>query len=1018
MKPMKLTVVAFGPFAGSESIEFSALGQHPLFLINGPTGAGKTSILDAICFALYGKTTGDEREGSQMRCDIAQADVVTEVTFEFELAGQRYRIRRVPEQQRQKKNGDGFTTQKPEAQLWRLDEQRSETLMVAMKVSEATAEIETLTGLNVDQFRQVMVLPQGKFRQLLMADSKDREKIFSQLFQTHIYRKIEDKLKAQAAGIEKLVSEHRNRRDGILLNAGVDSDQHLKLELEQVKPDLEQAELRKQGAAQNVVATQNQYQRGMSLQADFQQLDDIKNQQHTQQQQHDEIEHRRSLLVNHTQAQRIQPHHAALKLANEQTTKATRQLAQEQTTLQQSTEKLTTAQLEYDKNSERDAELQALRVDREQLQQRIPLLTELDTITSELAKSEALKKQLTDTGQQRKGELDTLLQKQMQSNTTIRQLTEESDGQLETQKVLDARLVTVDTYQQWSTAQQELATLDQQFEAQKQTGTQCKVAEQTKLQSLQELRLIWHRGQAAVLAQALRPNEPCSVCGSVSHPNPAQSEHSVPSEQELDTAEADHRAAQSALQQAREQYSAKREQYKQKQMVLQRLHDQLGADIHLSPDALKQEIEGLKQQLSAQHRAHEQLALTRDTLAALQQSETALRTQLDEDRTAYEQLKSTCDGLVGRREQLIKTIGQPRLSLADVTSKLNKIELESAALERDIATFSQAFQQATNAVAAAQTGVKLAAGQLADAERAQSQSDQSFAEALANQAFESVADFEAALLLEQQSQSYQAEVEQYDTLKQQLRIQLEQLELRLKYLVLPDVPSLEEAVAQANLKQKSAEQEWQLRHTRHTLLLQTHQQLAKADEAAAALETEYSVVGTLAAVANGKTGNKISLQRFVLSVLLDDVLMAASQRLQLMSKGRYQLLRKEQRAKGNKASGLELEVEDAYSSKVRSVATLSGGESFMAALSMALGVSDVVQAYAGGIRLDTLFIDEGFGSLDQESLDLAIRTLVDLQSSGRMIGVISHVTEMKEQIATRVDLHKTPSGSRISISLP
>ena len=212
--------------------------------------------------------------------------------------------------------------------------------------------------------------------------------------------------------------------------------------------------------------------------------------------------------------------------------------------------------------------------------------------------------------------------------------------------------------------------------------------------------------------------------------------------------------------------------------------------------------------------------------------------------------------------------------------------------------------------------------------------------------------------------------------------------------------------------------QWQKLSARVQQLAQTQYQLTELNTQAKQLESQYAVVGTLSDIANGQTGNKISLQRFVLSVLLDDVLLAASQRLQLMSKGRYRLLRKEDRAKGNKASGLELEVEDAYTAKVRAVATLSGGESFMAALSMALGLSDVVQAYAGGIRLDTLFIDEGFGSLDQDSLELAIRTLMDLQSAGRMVGVISHVTEMKEQIGSRIDLKKTAMGSEINIVLP
>jgi len=180
-------------------------------------------------------------------------------------------------------------------------------------------------------------------------------------------------------------------------------------------------------------------------------------------------------------------------------------------------------------------------------------------------------------------------------------------------------------------------------------------------------------------------------------------------------------------------------------------------------------------------------------------------------------------------------------------------------------------------------------------------------------------------------------------------------------------------------------------------------------------EEQYKIIGTLADVASGKTGNKISLQRFVLGVLLDDVLIEASHRLKLMSKNRYQLLRKEERAKGNKASGLELEVEDSYTGKIRSVATLSGGESFMASLALALGLSDVVQAYAGGIRLDTLFIDEGFGSLDTDSLDLAIRTLIDLRDTGRMVGIISHVSELKEQIALRIDVLDKHHGSQIRI---
>ena len=186
MRPLTLELQAFGPFAGKETVDFSKWGNNPLFLINGPTGAGKSTILDAICFALYGQTTGAEREPTQMRCDHADSSLLTEVTLEFSLGDKSYRIRRVPAQERPKTRGEGTTTQQAEAQLWHLDGSEQGSLIVSQKVNQATDEIKELIGLEVEQFRQVMVLPQGKFRELLMADSRQRELIFSQLFQTRI----------------------------------------------------------------------------------------------------------------------------------------------------------------------------------------------------------------------------------------------------------------------------------------------------------------------------------------------------------------------------------------------------------------------------------------------------------------------------------------------------------------------------------------------------------------------------------------------------------------------------------------------------------------------------------------------------------------------------------------------------------------------------------------------------------------------------------------------------------------
>ena len=198
MKPLTLTLQAFGPFAGTEIIDFQALGANPLFLINGPTGAGKSSILDAICFALYGESTGKEREAINMRCDYAKPNLLTEIILDFRLGEKDYRIRRLPTQEKPKNRGEGTTTQSAEAYLWRLEGAKIVELLVDKKVMDVNNKVQELLGLEAEQFRQVMVLPQGKFRELLMANSKEREIIFSQLFQTHIYKQIQEHLYEQA----------------------------------------------------------------------------------------------------------------------------------------------------------------------------------------------------------------------------------------------------------------------------------------------------------------------------------------------------------------------------------------------------------------------------------------------------------------------------------------------------------------------------------------------------------------------------------------------------------------------------------------------------------------------------------------------------------------------------------------------------------------------------------------------------------------------------------------------------
>ncbi|WP_198783030.1 AAA family ATPase [Shewanella putrefaciens] len=1018
MRPLNLSMSAFGPFATTQTIDFTALGNNPLFLINGPTGAGKTTLLDGICFALYGKTTGNEREGSQMRCDMADNSLLTEVTFSFQLGSDSYRIRRVPEQDRVKKSGDGSTVQKSEAQLYKIDADGNESLLVASKVSEATAEIEALTGLDVEQFRQVMVLPQGKFRELLMADSKARELIFSQLFQTHIYRRIEDTLKNKAADISALVNDQRSRRDGILQSAGLASDDELSSELAKLTPELALAQSAKEQALQLQQLVIKANDAAQHLQAEFAQLDALTQSAAALDAKQECIAAQTHKLNLAKQAQRLAPM-VEVFVAREQEAKAANlALSHAQTALTQAKQAFDEAELKAQDLPLLEASL----LEQEQVKQQLnalgPQLRELDQLNKTLEQERAQLVRAKAQLQGCKNEFTAVTQKRYELESALPPLQASSETRFSLQQAHQQQQQLLTTYRQWQQVAAKVAATQVKIAEAKAQGQQLNAQHQQAQLAHKALLMTWHQGQAAILAKQLQQDAPCPVCGSHIHPQPAQSQESLPSEEALQLAQEAEATAQEILSKARAEYRGLQTQLETLQQQAQDLAAQLGAAVDISVDEHSQTLSQYALSLAQAEQAHRHLQQLQQDIALLHVQETQLQQKLEQGQAQDNALQSKVDLLQGQLAQMQQSVPSALATLEALTAAIMQNQQTLSQIKQQIASVREHQQQAGQTFVAAKAALngaeKAAEVALAQQTRAQQQLNQQL---VAAGFVDQQALFEA-ILDETQLHALANEIEVYQQQCALTKAQCEQLALKLKDKVPPDSIKLAVELESAQQALQVAEQAWQLLHTRTVLLTQTQTQLSIADTKAKALEDEYAVIGTLADVANGKTGNKISLQRFVLSVLLDDVLLEASHRLHLMSKGRYRLLRKEDRAKGNKASGLELEVEDAYTSKVRPVATLSGGESFMAALSMALGLSDVVQAYAGGIKLDTLFIDEGFGSLDQDSLELAIRTLMDLQSSGRMIGLISHVSEMKEQINTRIDILKTSHGSEIAIVLP
>ncbi len=1017
MLPLKLTLSAFGPFADKQEIDFTSLGDNPLFLINGPTGAGKTSILDAICFALYGKTTGDEREGSQMRCDLADEALLTYVEFSFQLAGKRYRIYRVPEQPRLKKSGEGYTQQKSEAQLY-CDDGAEEVLLVAAKVSQATAEIQTLTGLDVDQFRQVMVLPQGKFRELLMADSKAREKILSQLFQTHIYRRIEDRLKQQALGISGKVKDHQSRRLGVLQSAELEEDAELAQELEKLTPELEALTEQKQQQALVVEQAKKKLDLATSVAQDFALRANLEQEAQSLADQAEQIKLSEQRLVQAQSADKITPYFEAWQSREQELKAQTEKQANAQSQLAQAEQAYNQSQVEVAKLAELESEQAQKSAQLLEIENLVPKFAERERVRNSLAEQSNKLEQLRLSGTQANAALTQHQERLTELNNQL--------PELETQAVLLTQLQPQQlrleekfaVYNKLQRCKHEAEKIQTQLDGAAVSGQALKLELENAKHELQCLRLSWHQGQAAILAASLSQGEACPVCGSQSHPNPAHSESHIPTEQEIELAQQALDTAQKAYSDAREGYKVLKQALAQQQSLASDFTEELAQYSQYSSSQFEAELKLLSTELAKANSANERVQTCRQEVTQLNEQMRLAQTRLDKEREAYGQQQVEVEKYKTQLAALdadLPSQYQDSNALQRASAELNA---GAEQLTLTINNIRANAQRAAEQVASTKASIEALTQGLTQIKQAFAESENQFNHALTDAGFADKEAYQQASLTSQQQDELKEKINNYQQQCVTNQAKLDQLKQKLEQQSMPNIEELAYSLEQAREASITSDNAWQRVHMRYELLKQITEQLVLMDKEAKVLEQEYSIIGTLSDVANGHTGNRVSLQRFVLSVLLDDVLLEASRRLQLMSKGRYRLLRKEDRAKGNKASGLELEVEDAYTSKVRPVATLSGGESFMAALSMALGLSDVVQAYAGGIKLDTLFIDEGFGSLDQDSLELAIRTLMDLQSSGRMIGVISHVSEMKEQITTRLDVIKGAHGSETRISLP
>jgi len=1021
LKPLLLSLTAFGPFAGQEIIDFRPLGERALFLVHGPTGAGKTSILDGICCALYGETSGDERTGKQMRSDHAAADRLTQVQLDFAVGPARYRVWRCPEQDRPAARGAGMTRQAADATLWLrsailADADNGQVL--ATGVRDVSERIKSLLGFGASQFRQVVMLPQGQFRRLLSAASAERQAILAMLFETDKYRNIEQFLTQRAKDTLARLERNREAARQFLDQAGAESAQALEVAVGQQRVELgnlqREIELSKarlalaQGALESGNAAQVKLDRQRKAQLGWEALQRELPQQQQRKVMMDRA--RKAAALRGAQEDRDARCDEG-NLARQAADKAEVQAKRAETNRRQMADQLV---LEQGRKGDRDVAAERVR----QLAAWAGQVADLEVAQAQAAQAAKAHQ----TAQMSRAKADSLLRdvkanlldlkpRLAQAQVVAARLEGLQRQAKECQRIADLRQACDATLRLHAAAtravQQGAATLDVCNQSWRQA--------RSDLDMLAEARV---HGQATLLARQLVAGTACPVCGATDHPRPATGAAAPPDEQTLATAREVARRAERELEQARTTAAQAELDLARHAAGLSQQQAHLGdAAAQALPDLLAAAAAAQAASAQAERQVKDLAALAATVLRTEQRlvdAETALATA-DADVSLKSGAHQAAVGLCAERERGIPTdLRQPgALAAARQVAVAHAQQLDQA-LE---AATQRAGAAVSAAAAAAATG-RAAEQALVTAATRAAAADAAFAAGWQADAFASEEDYRAACRSPAELDTLEAAIGRFAEALAAARTAVDAATAEADGVAAPDLGTLAAAAGQAAaahtqaLTQEARLQE-QVRNRNQILM-----NLQKLAEQADRDEQEYRVLGRLAQTASGSNKRRLTFERYVLAALLDGVLVAASARLSRMTQGRYTLQRAQGVGDQRRAGGLELEVLDAHTGRERAVATLSGGEGFLAALSLALGLADVVQSQAGGIHLDAIFVDEGFGSLDPAALDEAIGALLELQAGGRLVGIISHVTELQSRIDARLEVVAGQGGSHTRLVLP
>jgi len=1013
MRPMTLELQAFGPFGGRERIDFTSFGENPFFLIHGPTGAGKTSVLDGICYALYGLPSGSAREERTLRSHFAHPHLPCEVTFTFQVGPRRYHVTRSPEQVVERK---GKLQKIPHrVEFCEIDESGGIVGERLGRVREVQDAVERILGFTAEQFRQVVVLPQGEFRKLLLASSTDKERILEKLFATERFKRVEQTLKERSSGVVAEIEKIRNTVRGILEGEGVASDEELAARGEMLAREESELAARTGEAAESLQRAMAAVQQGELENGKFARLDRARQQRALLEERRGAMEEEERRLERGKRALSLVDLDEALASERRRQGELTRELEGIGERGVRIRGELSVARALLEDLRRRAEEIPTLTAEKGELERRRGVIAELARLEGDVAAAESARSEAAATLDALQKEVTAAEESRAGIEVRIDELSAFAGrrGELEERlKRADELRLTREDLAREEERSAALAAAGKGYGEELERAVEAlRVAESR----LDEVTRRFIHGQGARLARELKEGEPCPVCGSLDHPAPAAGGEGVPSDEELELARRGVETARQGVDRARETLRRHEVSAAEVGATVRGLRERLGENAGRPVEELRGACEALRGEVARAREVEENLARLRSErervirrLGELKERIPVVTASLHNATARAASLKGELhsrerDLGEGTRdvEGIVRRIGEIDRFIADITARCKAAEAQVLQLERQ-----------ANELAGRSSAVGKELSTLD--ERLEGMTAQ-FRERLDRAGFADEDDFRSARIAEDELHRLEGRVREYREALRAAENELNQAEAACEGLSRPDMTALlrEKEEAEKALTDASAA----LGGVKRMLerVEQARQAIASYRRVIGEREEEYRVIAGLAKVAGGENPKRITLQRFVLASLFEDVAHAASARLSRMTRGRYHLRRVEGVVDARKGAGLDLEVTDDFTGLCRPASSLSGGETFLASLSLALGLSDIVLAQSGGRYLDTLFIDEGFGTLDPETLDIAMDTLMKLNESGRMVGIISHVSELKEQIPSRLEVLTGRGGSRVRV---